>query len=159
MSHSIAARVVENAPAMLVYLDADLRVRFANRHCHELLGHAPREILGRLLAELVDPRTLKYALDHMAEVERGNTAPRDYVLRDKEGAERFVQVHAVPDRDASGRSIGYFTCSADNSSARAAKAALALAEERLSFALKASNVGMWDWDLVRCTVHYSTEFG
>jgi PAS domain S-box-containing protein len=158
MSESIAARVVENAPAMLVYLDADLRVRFANRHCYELLGHAPREILGRLLAELVDPRTLKYALDHVAEVDRGNTAPRDYVLRDKDGAQRFVQVHAVPDRDPNGRSIGYFTCSADNSGARATRRALALAEDRLSHALQALDVGVWDWDLARCTVHYSPEF-
>src|SRR5690349_15827126 len=107
MSQSIAARVVENAPAMLVYLDADLRVRFANRHCYELLGRAPREILGRLLAEIVDPRTLKYALAHLAEIERGNHAPRDYVLRHKDGAHCFVQVQAVPDRDESGRSVGY----------------------------------------------------
>src|SRR5947207_12973840 len=115
MSESNAARIAENAPAMLLYLDAELRVRFANRHCHERLCRAPREILGSLLADLVDPRTLKYALAHVAEVERGNTAPRDYVLHDRDGAQRFVQVHAVPDRDAGGRSIGYFTCSADNS--------------------------------------------
>ena len=77
-------RVAENAPAMLVYLDSELRVRFANRHCYELLGHAPRELLGRLLAEIVDAGTLKYALAHVAEVQRGNFAPRPYVLRDKE---------------------------------------------------------------------------
>ena len=158
MSESTAARVAENAPAMLVYLDAELRVRFANRHCYELLGRAPREILGRLLSELVDPRTLKYALAHLAELEQGNTAPRDYVLRDKDGAQRFLQVHAVPDRDANGRSIGYFTCGADNSGARALRAALAASEERLSLALKASQIGMWDWDLARCGVHYSDEF-
>ena len=50
----IARRVAESAPSMLVYLDAELRVRFANSHCYELLGRAPREILGCLLAEMVD---------------------------------------------------------------------------------------------------------
>lgn len=158
MSQSIAARVVENAPAMLVYLDADLRVRFANRHCYELLGRAPREILGRLLAEIVDPRTLKYALAHLAEIERGNHAPRDYVLRHKDGAHCFVQVQAVPDRDESGRSVGYFACSADNSAARAARAALDSAEERLTLALALSRAGMWDWDLAGGEVRYSPEF-
>lgn len=158
MSPQIAERVAENAPAMLVYLDADLRVRFANRHCYELLGRAPREVLGRLLAELVDHRTLKYALAHVADIERGNHAPRDYVLRHKDGAQRFVQVQAVPDRDDQGRSVGYFACSADNSSARAARAALDSAEERLSLALELSQAGMWDWDLAECNVRYSPEF-
>ena len=151
-------RVAENAPAMLVYLDNELRVRFANRHCYELLGHAPREILGRLLAELVDPGTLKYALSHVAEVEKGNVAPREYVLRDKDGAQRFLQVHAVPDRDPAGRSIGYFACTTDNSAARKMQAALSSAEQRLSFALSATRSGIWEWDVTGGGQHYSPEF-
>jgi PAS domain S-box-containing protein len=154
----IAHRVAENAPAMLVYLDRELRVRFANRHCYELLGHAPREILGRLLAELVDPGTLKYALAHVADVERGVAAPREYVLRDKGGEQRFVQVHAVADRDAQGRSVGYFACTTDNSAARKMQAALSTAEVRLNLALSATCSGIWDWDLSGGRVYYSREF-
>jgi len=154
----LACRVAENAPAMLVYLDAELRVRFANRHCYELLGHAPRAILGRVLAELVDPRTLKYALAHLAEVESGNAAPRDYVLLDKAGSQRFVQVHAFADRAPSGRSVGYFTCSTDNSAARAARDALSVAERRLEAALATTRAGLWDWDLAGGEVHYSPQF-
>ena len=154
----IAHRVAENAPAMLVYLDSELRVRFANRHCYELLGHAPREILGRLLAEIVDPGTLKYALDHVAELERGNVAPRQYVLRDKDGAQRHVEVHAVADRDPAGRSVGYFACTTDNSAARKMQAALSSAEERLGLALSTTRSGIWDWDLEGGSVYYSREF-
>jgi PAS domain S-box-containing protein len=154
----IAHRVAENAPAMLVYLDSELRVRFANRHCYELLGHAPREILGRLLAELVDAGTLKYALRHVAEVDRGNAEPREYVLRDKTGEQRFVQVHAVADRDDSGRSIGYFACTTDHSAARRMQAALSSAEARLDLTLAATRSGIWDWDLAAGGVYYSREF-
>src|SRR5262249_33277448 len=85
-------------------------------------------------------------------------APRDYVLRDKDGAQRVVQVHAIPDRDPSGRSVGYFTCSTDNTAARAARAALSDAERRLALALETSRSGLWDWDLASGTVHYSPEF-
>src|SRR5262249_33776730 len=134
-------------------------VRFANRHCYELLGRAPREILGRMLAELVDPGTLKYALDHVAEVERGNGAPRDYVLLDRDGARRFLQVHAVADRAPDGRALGYFTCGTDNSAARAMRLALSTAESRLSLALTTTRAGLWDWDLDGAAVHYSPEFG
>jgi PAS domain S-box-containing protein len=151
MAPTLACRVAENAPAMLVYLDADLRVRFANQHCYELLGRAPREILGRLLAELLDERTLRYALRHVAEVERGNGAPRDYVLRDRGGARKYVQIRAVADRDAAGRSIGYFACSADDSARRAV-------EQRLRHALAGAQAGMWEWDLGANEVHCSPEF-
>ena len=151
---NMAGRVAEHTPALLVYLDADLRVRFANRHLFALLGHTPREIRGRLLAELLDPATLKYALKHKAEIERGNLEPRDYVLRDKRGERRFVQVRAALDRDAEGRGIGFFACTADNAAEREARAAL----ERLSFALSASEAGVWYWDLAADAVHYSPEF-
>jgi len=62
---TVARRVAEHAPALLSYLDSDLRVRFADRRCYELLGRAPREMLGRLLAELLDERTLRHALAHI----------------------------------------------------------------------------------------------
>lgn len=151
MPQKLANRVAENAPAMLVYLDSDLRVRFANRHCYELLGRAPREILGRLLAELLDERTLRYALSHVAEVDRGNPAPRDYVLLDREGARKFLQIRAVADRDAQGRRIGYFACSADNAAQRAAEA-------RLRHALAGAGAGIWEWNLDEGEVYYSPEF-
>ena len=151
MNDALASRVAEHAPAMLVYLDSELRVRFASQHCYELLGRAPREILGRLLAELVDPRTLKYALGHVAELERGNHEPRDYILRNQEGTRRFLKVHAVPDRDAQGRSVGYFACTADRSHELAA-------QERLRFALAGAQAGIWEWDLAGSDVHYSPEF-
>ena len=151
MTPDIACRVAENAPAMLMYLDADLRVRFANQHCYELLGRAPREILGRLLAELVDERTLKYALDHIAEVDRGPGAKRDYVLRDRDGMRKYLQIHAVADRDREGRCIGEFASTAD-------RAAQRTAEERLRHALAGARAGIWEWDLGTNHVYYSPEF-
>jgi PAS domain S-box-containing protein len=104
------ARVAQHAPLLLVYLDRELRVQFANLRCDELLGHPLEEIRGRLLAELVDAPTLRYALAHAAEIERGNPAPREYILRDKQGARRAVQIHASADLDAEGRAVGYFAC-------------------------------------------------
>ena len=151
MEPNIASRVAEHVPAMLLYLDRELRVRFANRHCVELLGRAPRELLGRLLGELVDPGTLKYAQGHVAAIESGDPQPRDYVLRDRHGARRFLQVHAVPDRDGEGRSIGYFACTSDKAAERAA-------QDRLSVALAASGAGLWEWNMKADEAFHSPEF-
>jgi len=107
---SLPDRVAQLAPHLLVYLDRELRVRFANARCDELLGHPAEEILGQLLADLVDAATLRYALAHVAEIERGNAAPREYLLRDKDGARTALQVHASTDLDEQGRPIGYVAC-------------------------------------------------
>src|SRR5689334_5261295 len=97
-------RIAQQAGATLVYVDRSLRVRFANRRCHELLGHAPDELHGRDLAELLDTATLRFARQHVAEAERGGTGPRQYAMRHKDGSKKFVQVTAVADRDQAGRS-------------------------------------------------------
>jgi PAS domain S-box-containing protein len=154
----LARLVAENAPSTLVYLDAELCIRFANRHCFELFGQSPREVLGRPLGELLDARTLKYALAHRAEVERGNLVPRDYVLSGREGEKKFVKVHAIPNRDRSGRTVGFFACTSDNAAERVARTALAAAQEHLSFALAACEAGIWVWDLAAHAAHYSEEF-
>jgi|SRR3954468_5080802 PAS domain S-box-containing protein len=120
-----ANHMAQHAPLLLVYLDHDLRVQYANLRCDELLGCPAEEIRGRLLAELVDESTLRYALSHVAELERGAPASREYLLRDKEGALRAVQVDAATDRDAERRPIGYIACaraSGVNFSERAASA-------------------------------------
>ena len=127
----MAGRVAEQAAATLVYVDKDLRVRFANRHCHELLGRAPDELHGCDLAELVDTATLRFARRHVAEVEKGRSAPREYALRHKDGSKKFVQVTAVPDRDPAGRSVGYVLSSFDNAGQRAAAAEVAAANQAL----------------------------
>jgi PAS domain S-box-containing protein len=107
---SFADRVAQHAPLLLVYLDQELRVQYANLRCDEFLGCPAEEIRGRLLAELVDEATLRHALAHVAELERGEAAPREYLLRDKEGGRRAVHVHAATERDADGRPIGYLAC-------------------------------------------------
>ncbi|HYX64153.1 MAG TPA: PAS domain-containing sensor histidine kinase [Burkholderiales bacterium] len=115
-------RVAQQAGATLVYVDRDLRVRFANRHCHELLGHAPDTLHGRDLADLVDTATLRCARRQVEEVERGAAAAREYALRHKNGTKKFVQVSAVADRDPSGRSVGYVLSTSDHPGEKAAAA-------------------------------------
>ena len=107
---SLPDRVAQHAPHLLVYLDRELRVRFANLRCDELFGRPAEEIRGRLLAELVDAATLRYALAHLTEIEPGNAAPREYLLRDKDGARMALRVHASTDLDEEGRPIGYVAC-------------------------------------------------
>jgi PAS domain S-box-containing protein len=119
----LAERVAQNAPALLVYLDVNLRILFASGYCRQLLGYEPGEIRGRPLVDFVDAGTLRYARSHVAELERGNTAPRKYVLRHKDGSPRYCQVHATVDRNVRGGSVGYFACTSDIPAISAVRAA------------------------------------
>jgi two-component system sensor histidine kinase/response regulator len=113
-----AAAVAMGDPraGLVLYLDADLKIRFANRYCLDLIGHAPQDVVDRCLGELVDPGTLRYALDHVAELEKGNFRPRDYVLRTRDGGKTRVRIDVVADCDDDGRSVGYIARSASHAS-------------------------------------------
>jgi len=113
--------VADNVPAMLAYLDAEFRIRFVNRQSFPLLGYAPAELVGRPLADVVDPATMKHARAHAAALERGHREPCEYVLRHKQGAKRYLKVHAVARRDAHGRSIGFYACTSDYSAEKIAR--------------------------------------
>lgn len=135
----------EGAPA-LVYVDTELRVRFASRHCHEILGHDPGTLHGRLLRELVDTATLRFAREHVAEVERGAAPTREYALRRKDGTKMLVHVSAVADRDAAGCSVGYLLRTEPD------------ARQRFSMPLEAAEASFWVWDLPTRREHYSRGF-
>ena len=136
----LAQAIADNVPAILVYLDSGLRVLFASGHCRQLLGYAPREILGRSLSEMFDAGTLRYALGHAEALTRGSAVPYEYVLRHKDGSPRHFQVHAIAERDPEGRGAGYFACASDNSGARARRAALRLQDAREAFAAGAASL-------------------
>lgn len=135
-SSALAGRVADKVPAILVYLESNLRILFASEHTMQMLGYTPGEILGRPLADFVDARTLRYAQAHVAAIERGDAVPREYVMRHKDGSRKYCQVHAVADRDASSGDRGYFACISDISSARAAREKTRRTRDRLGKALE-----------------------
>src|SRR5437868_12203086 len=106
-SRAMGCRVADNAPTILAYLDRDLRILFVNRHCRSLLGYSPAELIGRELADIFDPGTMKYARGHAARLEHSNRECCEYVLRHKHGPQAFLKVHAVADRDEHGRNVGF----------------------------------------------------
>jgi len=131
-SRNMVRRVADNAPTILAYLDRDLRILFVNRHCRSLLGYAPAELVGRALADVVDPGTRKYARGHAAKLEHSNRECCEYVLRHKQGSTAFLKVHAVADGDEHGRNIGFYACTSDSSAERIAREALRQERERQS---------------------------
>jgi PAS domain S-box-containing protein len=153
----VGRRVAENVPAILAYLDVDLRIVFVNRHCHALLGYAQTELVGRSMAEMVDPSTLRYAQAHAAQLDDGTVAACDYVLRHKDGSKRLLQVRAMSDRDGNGRRRGFYACTFDAFHWRPEVEARWRLKRRRRPA-EPAGTGRWEWDPIANRTSYSDGF-
>lgn len=122
--------VTDHLPALISYLDSDLRFRFVNRTYQQWFGDdaAPqigtsvREFYGEQAWVEIEPR-LRAAL-------AGQEVAYDREMVRPEGR-RHVQVTAVPDRDERGAVVGLYTLVADITSYREAQRALQESEARL----------------------------
>jgi PAS domain S-box-containing protein len=63
------------------------------------------------------------------------------------GAQRWLETHASPLRDETGKVIALLSITRDVTERKRAEANLRVSEERLRMALDAAHVGIFDWDL------------
>ena len=89
----------------------------------------------------------------------------EFELTGRLGTRRWLETHASPMRDAAGRISGVLGVTRDVTQRKAAQvqlqasqAKLVVSEERLRSAVKAGDIGLWDWDLLTQRVHYSAEW-
>jgi len=123
--------VTDHLPALISYLDQDMRFRFVNRTYRQWFGDEAAPQIGTSVQEFygaqawgeIEPR-LRAALE-------GQEVAYDREMVSLEGR-RHVQVTAVPDRDEQGKVVGLYTLIADVSSYREAQRALQESEARLS---------------------------
>ncbi|MFC0679618.1 PAS domain S-box protein [Lysobacter korlensis] len=94
--------VADNVPALIAYVDKDLRYRFANQGYHEWLGLEIDSVEGRHMREIVGQARFEQAQPYIERVFAGEQVEfeRDYPLPG--GGIRHAQVTYVPDRHDDG---------------------------------------------------------
>ena len=89
--------IADNLPGRIVYWDADLRCRYANRAWYHWFGQTPAAALGKRLAEMVpsheDPLRIPLRMAALA----GKPQLFERTDTGQDGTERVVQVHYLPD--------------------------------------------------------------
>ena len=113
------ALVMENIPACVIHIGADLRIRFANRSAQEWYGRPLSEIVDRNLADLGLP-----AQEIFRHVLAGAPGTIDEKVRFPDGVERWCHLGVAPERDSAGNVCGFFVFGIDETERH-------LAEERL----------------------------
>jgi diguanylate cyclase (GGDEF)-like protein/PAS domain S-box-containing protein len=122
--------IADGIPARITYIDRQGRLLFGNRRFTEFWGHAPNDIVGRRLVELVSADAYATIAPELERSYAGEPRRFDLVAV-RHGKTRHFQVDHVPDVDAGGHVQGVFTISQDVTDLREAQAIIEDNEQRL----------------------------
>lgn len=127
----------DNAPALLAYVDRDMRYRFANRAYRELVGLADEDLDNRPVNRVLSPADLDQRSPYIRGVLAGHRQHFELAmppLRNNKGErpemgtsnkeERYALATYIPDVDQHGQVRGFFAVLQDISSRRRAELAL-----------------------------------
>lgn len=117
--------ITDNVPAGITYIDADLRVQFANRKFREWVGVGWKEVTGKPFREIAGE--VAYA-EREAALTKAMAGERVSFEIDTslQGMQRCLQTLYVPDRDGHDKVQGLYTLTTDITELRTAEREMAL---------------------------------
>lgn len=146
--------VIDNVPAMIAYVDTDLRYRFVNRYYSNLIGIDPEDIIGKTPEEFLDPEIFAFAKPMMEQVLTGTPVQFENKILLKDGGRRWVAVNYAPDFNpsASPKSTGpsnirgFYALMIDIDERKRAEEAQKKSEQRFRDIVSASSDWFWELD-------------
>ena len=122
--------VADSMPALIAYIDRNLRYRFTNEHFRTLLGHDPRDMLGKTVFEVLGAEFARSLAHHSEAALRGQR-----VHYEREGVHGGVKLQMmgdlVPDIAADGSVSGFYMMALDITERKNAELQQAASEKRL----------------------------
>lgn len=113
--------VIDSIPALVAFIDRDLRYRFVNSAYGEWFGHRHEELVGRPLPEIVGPPAYARLAPQLARALAGETVTFEDAIPYREGGTREVRASYVPHRGAGGSVDGFVALVLDVTAQRAAE--------------------------------------
>ena len=153
--------ITDGLPALVSYMDTEMRYRFLNRAYETFYGRPREEMLGRKVSEVMETKDLELMRSRLGVTGKYTPgAGRRYLrtLHDHTGAERHFQTQTIPDIDSNGKELGRFILSMEITELRRAEQALQESEERFQLAVRGSSDGIWDFNLKTGLRYYSPRF-
>jgi PAS domain S-box-containing protein len=148
-------RIVENAREGICIVAEGERIGFVNQSLADMLGYTVDEMLGHSIFEFIFEEDLEIAKERMEQRKAGDTAPRDFRFRRKDGSEVWASVTTNILYEEDGGFLGLLGMLTDITERRRAEETIRESEERLRLAIDAGQVGTWDWDILNNHVTWS----
>ena len=105
--------VMDALPALISYTDSERRYRFVNKTYTAWFGHAPEQVIGRHLWDVLGEAAYEAARPFIDQALAGHAVTFERLLPYRHGGDRFVQVNYIPDRAPDGAVKGYFALVTD----------------------------------------------
>jgi len=105
--------VADSVPALIAYVDAEMRYRFNNALHAEWLNLSPQECIGKYVWEVIGKTPYEEVREHIDGALRGREVSFEQEFPLPGGAVRHTQVHYVPHIDSDGTVQGFFALATD----------------------------------------------
>jgi diguanylate cyclase (GGDEF)-like protein/PAS domain S-box-containing protein len=150
--------ISDNAPAQIAYFDADWRCRFGNRAYADWFGWDREDLKGRHLRDIAGAAAFAEIEPYFVRAYAGEQVIYERKHDNRDGSVGHVQVTLAPHFDATSKVVGVYDLVADISQRKLSEAELARSRERLHFALRGSNLSLWDTNLQSGEIFLSEEW-
>ena len=148
------AKVLDSSLDAICTFDVEGRFAQVSAACETIWGYRPAELLGQVYLDFVFPEDRPMTVQAASEIMAGNPTvnfENRYVRKD--GSLAHISWSAMwSEADQS-----MFCVARDNTEVRQREMESRELTERLKLAVKASKVGIWDWDIVGGTVHWDEQ--
>jgi PAS domain S-box-containing protein len=152
--------LIDAMPYQVLYKDTQLRYLGCNKAFERATEFDKNQIIGRTVYE-IRPGELA-DLHHRADLQLladsdGNGMVYDEIQEGADGAREYSQINKAVFRNQDGTIGGIICASVDITGLKRAEQAMRDSEERLSLALSASQMGVWEWNVKTGNIFWSPE--
>ena len=145
--HERILQLVQNhIPAMIVLLNTEYHLRYANIEFCETLNFQESEIVGQSLKDLIGADAFHSCQEHLEAAKRGKKSSFEIALPTADGQKVSALVKLVPEFDADGVLAGICGLILNVSDLRNTQYELQRSEARFEMAMEGSSVGIIEFD-------------
>ncbi len=146
--NSRLAAIVEYSSDAIIGKDLNGVITSWNKGAERIYGYRAEEMIGRPISVLVPPGQIDEIPQILEKIGCDGIIEHYETMRvGKDGRQVYVSLTVSPIKNVEGEIIGASTLARDITKRKEIEEALRKSEERLSFALDASNDGVWDWNI------------
>ena len=140
--------IADAAPVLIWMSGVDKLCIFFNKPWLEFTGRSLEQEMGNGWAEGVHPDDFQRCLDiYVSAFDAREPFVMQYRLRRHDGEYRWISDNGVPRYDAKKNFVGYIGSCVDITELRRNEQALRESEERMTMAMDAANLGLWEWNV------------
>ena len=147
--------LVDMAQEGIWVIDKDSNTRFVNPSMAQMLGYSPEEMQDRPLFSFMDSAGIALASQKIERRKEGVTETHDFEFLKKDGTRIYVTMVTAPILNSEGEYDGAIAGVIDITHRMETERTLKESEKRFDLAMRFTNDGLYDWDLITDDIYFS----